>query len=240
MRYQTDLLTQGISELKLNLTQSRLEQFLTFYEMLVETNKVMNLTAITDFDEVVVKHFLDSLLIVKEIDMNQVSTMIDVGTGAGFPAIPIKIMFPHIKIVLLDSLQKRLNFLEQVIASLKLTDVKTVHGRAEDIARKKEYREQSDLCVSRAVANLSTLSEYCIPFVKTGGMFVSYKSADSREEISKAVSAVELLGGKLAEQKTVHLPCSDLDRTFVCIKKIRTTPKEYPRRAGTPSKNPLQ
>lgn len=239
MQHGIELLKEGLQTLNLEITQDQVEQFLTFYDMMIETNQVMNLTAITDFDEVIVKHFLDSLLIVKEIDLKTIHTMIDVGTGAGFPGIPIKIMFPHIEMVLLDSLQKRLKFLEQVITSLNLTGMQTVHGRAEDIAGKAEYREQNDVCVSRAVANLSTLSEYCIPFVKPGGMFISYKAAASDEEILNAENAIKVLGGKLVKQRTIQLPGSEINRNFVCIKKVGNTPKKYPRKAGTPSKNPL-
>ena len=175
--------------------------------------------------------------------------MIDVGTGAGFPGIPIKIMFPHLQITLLDSLNKRLKFLNNVIdqgvyyplgmQELGLESIETVHGRAEDIARKEEFREQYDLCVSRAVANLSTLSEYCIPFIAKNGKFISYKSSISSEEIQNAKSAIKILGGVVVEEKTVHLPCSDMDRTFVVVNKTNNTGKKYPRKAGTPSKEPL-
>ena len=220
-----NLLVKGLSELGLTITEEQIEKFDKYYEMLIETNKVMNLTSITEYDEVIIKHFIDSLLVV--------------GTGAGFPGIPIKIMFPHLQITLLDSLNKRLKFLNNVIDELGLESIETVHGRAEDIARKEEFREQYDLCVSRAVANLSTLSEYCIPFIAKNGKFISYKSSISSEEIQNAKSAIKILGGTIVEEKTVHLPCSDMDRTFVVVNKTNNTGKKYPRKAGTPSKEPL-
>lgn len=240
MNHGKDLLIQGINELNINITNNQIEQFIKYYEMLIETNKVMNLTTITDFDEVIVKHFIDSLLIVKSIKLDECKNIIDVGTGAGFPGIPIKIMFPNIKITLLDSLNKRLNFLNNVIEKLELINIDTVHGRAEDLGHNKDYREKFDLCVSRAVANLSTLSEYCIPFVKVNGKFVSYKSSVSSEEIAESNKAVKILGGKIVSQNNYHLPGSDMERTLVVIDKINQTTKKYPRKAGTPSKDPIK
>lgn len=240
MNHGKELLIQGMNELSLNITEKNFEQFMKYYEMLIETNKVMNLTSITDLDEVIVKHFIDSLLIVKSVDLNKIHCMIDVGTGAGFPGIPIKIMFPNIKITLLDSLNKRLKFLNYVIDELKLENIITIHGRAEDIGHMNGTREKFDLCVSRAVANLSTLSEYCIPFVNIGGKFVSYKSSISSGEIEESKKAIKVLGGKIESQETVSLPCSDMQRTLVVIDKIVSTPKKYPRKAGTPSKEPIR
>lgn len=240
MKHGKELLIQGIKELDLEISEYQMNQFFKYYEMLIETNKVMNLTTITDFDEVIVKHFLDSLLVVKDTNLEKIGTMIDVGTGAGFPGIPIKIMFPHLKIVLLDSLNKRLNFLNQVIEGLELKEIETVHGRAEDIARKQDFREQFDLCVSRAVANLATLSEYCIPFIKQGGLFISYKSSTSDEEIFNAEKAINILGGRIVDKKSIPLPCSEVERIFVDIEKVKYTPKKYPRKAGTPAKDPLR
>ena len=199
----------------------------------------MNLTGITDYDEVNLKHFVDSLTIVRLSDMMKIETLIDVGTGAGFPGIPIKIVFPHIKVVLLDSLNKRLKFLNTVIDELNLESVETLHGRAEDHAKNMQYRERFDLCVSRAVANLSTLSEYCIPFVKNGGTFISYKSSTSDDEIEQSKKAVNILGGEIVKTDKFMLPGTDMGRSLVMIEKIKNTPGKYPRKAGVPGKEPL-
>ena len=230
---------QQLAELGITLTQTQFNQFDKYYEMLVEWNKVMNLTGITEYEEVNEKHFVDSLALVKALDISKVQTVIDIGTGAGFPGIPLKIAFPHLKITLLDSLNKRIRFLDSVIEELNLTDIHTIHGRAEDFARQTDYREQFDLCVSRAVANMSTLSEYCIPFVKKGGYFIPYKSGKADEEIEQAKSAVKKLGGELKEVIVKVLPETDVERTFVPVKKMAVTAKKYPRKAGMPTKEPL-
>ena len=233
-RFDQELETLGI-----RLTDVQKRQFDRYYELLIEWNRVMNLTGITEYDEVNLKHFTDSLTIVRIKDMENVSTLIDVGTGAGFPEIPVKIAFPYIKVTLLDSLNKRIKFLNQVVEELDLEDVVTLHGRAEDYAKKEEYREQFDLCASRAVANLSTLSEYCLPFIKKGGCFVSYKSADSDEEIQQSEKALDILGGKIEKVDKFVLPGSDMGRALVMIEKVKNTPRKYPRKAGVPSKEPL-
>ena len=193
MEYDLSKFCEGLKNLDISLTDKQLNQFLTFYEMMIEKNKCVNLTAITEFEEVVEKHFLDSLCIIKSIDLEKPLKILDLGTGAGFPGIPLKIAFPNLEIVLMDSLNKRVLFLEEVISKLSLVNISAEHGRAEEIARKTEYREQFDVCVSRAVANLSTLSEYCIPFVKQGGMFISYKSGEIDEEVVHAENALHLL-----------------------------------------------
>lgn len=228
-----------LNELGITLTDKQRQQFDKFYELLVEWNKVMNLTGITEYEEVNEKHFVDSLSIVKAIDMESVESVIDVGTGAGFPGIPLKIAFPHLKVVLLDSLNKRINFLNEVIAELGLTDIKTIHGRAEDYAKQTEYREKFDLCVSRAVANLSTLSEYCLPYVSVDGMFVPYKSGEIDEELENSKKAVKILGGKIENVVKFQLPGTEIGRSFVKIRKIANTNKKYPRKAGLPAKEPL-
>ena len=230
---------QEVDNLGLILNKKQKEQFDQYYNLLIEWNKVMNLTAITDYDQVNLKHFTDSLTIVKVISMEKMENMIDVGTGAGFPGIPIKIMFPHLKVVLLDSLNKRVKFLNTVIEELGLKDISAVHGRAEDIGKNKLYREKFDLCVSRAVANLSTLCEYCLPFVGITGSFVSYKSADSEEEIKNAEGAVKILGGKIDGIEKFTLPETEIGRALVKIVKIKSTPGKYPRKAGLPSKEPI-
>ena len=228
-----------LNALGISLTSRQQEQFVQFYELLVEWNKVMNLTGITEYEEVNEKHFIDSLSLVQAIDIDKVHTVIDIGTGAGFPGIPLKIAFPHLKIVLLDSLNKRINFLNTVIDELGLTEITTIHGRAEDYAKRAEYREQFDLCVSRAVANLSTLSEYCLPYVKTGGMFIPYKSGEIDDEVQQAKKAIHILGGKLDEVIKFQLPDTEISRSFVKINKVQNTAKKYPRKAGLPAKEPL-
>ena len=199
----------------------------------------MNLTAITEFDEVLQKHFVDSVLKFRDFIKEDTKTLIDVGTGAGFPGIPLKIVFPEIKITLLDSLNKRIKFLNAVIDELELENIETIHGRAEDFSKKEDYREQYDLCVSRAVANLATLSEYCLPYVKVGGCFIPYKSGEIDEELNNSKKAVQILGGKIEEVVKFQLPDTDIGRSFVKIKKNKNTAKKYPRKAGLPAKEPL-
>lgn len=229
-----------LRKLGIVLTKKMKEQFDRYFELLVEWNRMMNLTGITDYNEVNEKHFLDSLAIVKVQDMEMISTVIDIGTGAGFPGIPLKIVYPHLKVTLLDSLNKRIKFLNCVIQELALEDISALHGRAEDFAKKGEYRERYDLCVSRAVANLATLSEYCLPYVKRNGLFVSYKSGEIEEELCKSEKAVSVLGGKIEKVEKFCLPESDISRSFVMIRKDRSTPGRFPRKAGLPSKEPLQ
>ncbi len=232
-------LTDIFSKMKIELSDSQVEKLNKFYDMLVERNKVMNLTAITEYSQVVVKHFADSAAVASAIDMEKELSVIDVGTGAGFPGIVLKIVFPYLKITLLDSLNKRIKFLNEVIEALQLRNIKAVHGRAEDIARDKNEREKYDVCVSRAVANLSSLSEYCIPFVKVGGIFVSYKAEDCDAEVKAAVQAVNLLGGKINDVVSYNIPSTDICRKFVIIKKVKATALKYPRKAGLPTKEPL-
>lgn len=228
-----------LEKMNIRLTDDQKSQFDLYYELLIEWNRVMNLTGITDYDEVNLKHFTDSLTISRIIDMAQINTLIDVGTGAGFPGIPIKIAFPHIKVYLLDSLNKRIKFLNEVIKKLGLKNIYAFHGRAEDFAKDRQYREKFDVCVSRAVANLPTLSEYCIPFVKTGGYFVSYKGGDSDEEVIRSENAITLLGGEIENTDRFFLPDTDMGRTLIKIRKRKSTPNRYPRKAGIPSKEPL-
>lgn len=237
--YSLETFKQGLSELEITLSENQMNQFITYYEMLVEKNKVMNLTGITEWEEVVQKHFLDSLSLVYAVDMEDGMKVLDLGTGAGFPGIPLKIAFPEMQMVLLDSLNKRIKFLQEVIDALGLKGIKAVHGRAEEFAQKREYRESFDLVVSRAVANLSTLSEYCIPFVQVGGSFVSYKSGEIGEELDAADHAIMMLGGTLASVEEFSLPDSDVSRSLIVIDKEESTKKKYPRGGGKPSKDPL-
>lgn len=237
MDYNLEKFQAGLENLNIVLSERQIEQFLTYYEFLVEANKVMNLTAITDFDEVIEKHFLDSLSLYQIYDLSKESSVLDLGTGAGFPGIPLKIAFPEMKLVLADSLNKRIKFLQEVIEKLGLEKVEAVHARAEELARNKQYREQFDLCVSRAVANLSSLSEYCIPFVKVDGKFISYKSGEIEEEVNQAKKAISILGGKIIDVYKFDL--YEQKRSFVVIEKKKKTPGAYPRKAGMPTKEPL-
>ena len=239
MEYNLDQFKKGLSDLNINLTEKQIEQFLTYYELLVEWNTVMNLTAITEYEEVITKHFLDSVASVKVCDYSKPMKILDLGTGAGFPGIPLKIAFPDQEIVLLDSLNKRVKFLNTVIETLGLTGIRAIHGRAEEYAKNKAYREKYDLCVSRAVSGLATLSEYCLPYVKVGGLFVSYKSGSVKEEAEAAEKAVKLLGGKIRDIQYFDLPGSEISRSLVIIEKIKNTPGKYPRKAGTPLREPL-
>lgn len=222
------------------LSEQQQQQFIRYYEILVEWNSFMNLTGITDFDEVLKKHFEDSLELVRVIPMDQQLTVMDIGTGAGFPGVPLKIAFPHLKVVLLDSLGKRVKFLNHVIEELGLQDIKAIHGRAEDFAKDAEYREQFDVVVSRAVANLASLSEYCIPYTKIKGKFISYKSGKIEEELEQAKKAISVLGGKVENVEKFLLEDSDMERSLVVIKKEKSTSKKYPRKAGLPSREPIQ
>lgn len=237
-------LKEEIEKTGIQLDDVQVGQFLLYYELLIEWNKVMNLTAITDYKEVVQKHFVDSLALIKAIDIQYLQTgnksMIDIGTGAGFPGIPLKIVFPKLKITLLDSLNKRIKFLNEVIERLEMNDITAIHGRAEDYAKQKDYREQYDICVSRAVANLATLSEYCLPYVKKEGYFISYKSEDIEKEIDDSRNAVNMLGGKVEDIVKFNLPDTDIRRAIVKIKKEKPTNKKYPRKAGIPTKEPLR
>ncbi|MBO5260357.1 MAG: 16S rRNA (guanine(527)-N(7))-methyltransferase RsmG [Agathobacter sp.] len=237
MKYDLSYFEEQLKKYRITLTEKQKEQFITYYEMLVEKNKVMNLTAITEFDEVLEKHFLDSVSLIQVCDLKQNLSVIDLGTGAGFPGIPLKIIFPELQITLVDSLNKRIGFLKEVIEALELVGIEAVHCRAEEFAHKKEYREAFDLCVSRAVANLSTLSEYCLPFVKVGGNFISYKSGECDEEVAASKKAVSILGGEIKDIYKFTL--GDSGRAFVTIQKTKRTPKSYPRKAGTPSKMPI-
>lgn len=239
MTDRLDYIRGKIAELGIEISDEQALQFYKYYELLVEWNQFMNLTGITEFEEVVQKHFVDSLSIIYVKDMKSVDNLIDVGTGAGFPGLPLKIAFPHLEVTLLDSLNKRIQFLNEVISAAGLNGIETIHGRAEDFARPGQKREDYDLCVSRAVANLSTLSEYCLPYVKIGGEFIPYKSGEIADELDDARSAVFLLGGKIEECRSFDLPESDIHRSLVRIKKVNGCPKKYPRKSGLPSKNPL-
>lgn len=239
MKYDVTQFHSDLAQFGVLLSDVQTEQFLTYYEMLVEWNSFMNLTAITEFQDVMKKHFTDSVSLIKAYDVTKPATVIDVGTGAGFPGLALKIAYPELEITLLDSLHKRIQFLDAVIEKLALKGIKTIHGRAEDFAKPGKLRESFDLAVSRAVANLSTLSEYCLPYVKLDGYFISYKSEKIVQEKELAEKAIQLLGGVYEKQVEFTLPDSDIYRNLFVIKKVEQTPKKFPRKAGLPAKEPL-
>lgn len=224
-------------DLKLDFDQEKYNKFIKYKDMLKLWNEKINLTAIIDDQDIIKKHFIDSINIFKFSPLKDVKSIIDVGTGAGFPGIPIKIIKPEIKLVLLDSLNKRINFLNQLISNIKLNDVKCIHGRAEDFARKIEYRENNDAVVSRAVANLTVLSELCIPYIKIGGYFIAMKGPSVENEIKESRNAVNILGGKIED--IIKIEDNEFNHNLVVIKKIKHTSDKYPRKAGIVSKNPL-
>lgn len=220
------------------LTENQVENFFKYMNLLLEWNEKINLTAITDVDDIILKHFIDSMTVLKYIEKDK--SIIDVGTGAGFPGIPIAIMREDVKITLLDSLNKRINFLNEVCSELKINNIETIHGRAEEAGQNKQYREKYDIAVSRAVANMTTLSEYLIPFVKVGGICICMKGSEINHELEQAKFAIKELGGKIEKVEKFNLPDSDIERNIVIIKKIKPTPNRYPRKAGMPSKMPIR
>lgn len=235
-------LEQFIPDFTLN--EGQLRQLRVFYENLLEWNKVMNLTAITEEEDVYTKHFLDSYSILTNVsretlEKNPTARLIDVGTGAGFPGIPIAIAFPNLSVTLMDSLNKRIRFLEDTAEKCGLTNVSCVHARAEELGKNKEHREKYDYVVSRAVANLSTLNEYCLPFVKVGGVFIAYKGEKVAEELPAGKKAAELMGAKLTREFSFYLPETDYRRTILTFTKKSPTPGKFPRKAGTPAKEPI-
>ncbi len=224
-------------EIDIGFNEEQIEKFYKYMQLLLEWNEKINLTAITDPKEIILKHFIDSLTILKYIKKG--AKVIDVGTGAGFPGIPLKILRDDINLTLLDSLNKRINFLKLVIDELKLKNVDTIHGRAEEIGKNKRYRESFDISFSRAVANLSTLSEYLIPLVKIGGISISMKGSEIKEEIEKSKKAITLLGGNINKIDFFELPQSDIKRNLIIIEKEKSTPAKFPRKPGLPSKEPI-
>ena len=234
---------KNAEELGISIDERILSSLDLYYKNLIEWNAVMNLTAITEEKDVYEKHFLDSLTITKIVSretLDQGCTLLDMGTGAGFPGLPIAIVFPNVKVILMDSLNKRIKFLEDTVQKLGLTNVTCIHARAEELAKNKNYREKQDICWSRAVANLATLSEYCLPFVKKGGYFVSYKTEQVQSEIEQSRKAIKVLGGDHVETVFFTLPGTDYQRSLVKIEKVSATPSRYPRKAGTPGKEPIK
>ena len=226
-----------LAKMNISLLKEQYEQFYAYMELLIEWNEKMNLTAITDPKEIILKHFVDSLTIAKYVEEGK--SIIDMGTGAGFPGIPIKIYRKDVKVVLADSLNKRIKFLDEVIDKLKLENVETIHCRAEELGKNKQYREKFDYATSRAVANLSTLSEYLMPFVKLNGKCIFMKTIDVEEELEKAKKAIKTLGGKIEKVDKFEIPESDLGRSIIIVKKEKITPSKFPRKPGTPAKEPL-
>lgn len=230
-----------LSKHNFELTDKQKQQFKLYFKMLIEVNEHVNLTRITEEDEVYLKHFYDSITPLFTFDevFKDGATLCDVGAGAGFPSIPLKILKPSLKVTIVDSLQKRLNFLKDLISELGLTDVELVHGRAEDVGQNKLYREKFDIVTARAVARMSVLSEYCLPLVKKGGYFVALKGPKAEDELDDGKKALEVLGGKLIKDEELTLPESEEERTLVLVQKVKSTPKKYPRQAGTPRRKPI-
>lgn len=232
-----ELMDNYLKELDIELSDLQLNQFYRYMNLLIEWNKVMNLTGITDPEEIIIKHFIDSLTVLDKIDKRD--SIIDVGTGAGFPGIPIKIAFPEAKVVLLDSLNKRIKFLNEVIEQLQLNNIETIHGRAEDYGKDKKYREKYDIAIARAVAPLNILLEYLMPFTKVKGKVLCMKASNSEEEIKNSSNAIKILGGELVNTEEFCIPTTDIKRRIIQVNKVKETNKKYPRKAGTPSKQPL-
>ena len=224
-------------EISIEFSNIQIERFYKYMNLLIEWNEKINLTAITEPKEIIIKHFIDSLTVLKDIKGK--NTLVDVGTGAGFPGIPLKIMDEEIKITLLDSLNKRINFLNEVINQLDLKNIKTIHSRVEDAGKNKKYRERFDIATARAVANLATLSEYMLPLVKVGGKSICMKGSEVSEELQNSKKAISILGGEIENIDNFQLPKSDMMRNIVIIKKVKNTPNKYPRKPGTPSKEPI-
>ncbi len=234
-----DKLRSVCKEVNIDISEEQLEAFGLFYAMLIEWNKKVNLTAIVNEEDVIYKHFIDSILILKYVDLKEGERVIDVGTGAGFPGIPVKIMVPGINITMMDSVNKKLDFIRFAVEKLGLQNIDIVHSRSEDLAHNSNYREGFDYCLSRAVGNLSLLNELCLPFVRLNGQFIAYKSIDSENETADASFSLSELGGEINKIEKFHIPGADIDRAFIFIKKIKNTPGKYPRKAGTPKKHPL-
>jgi 16S rRNA (guanine527-N7)-methyltransferase len=235
-----DIMNIAASDVGLPFTQDTYNNFMEYKNLIQSWNERVNLTAITEDEQIVKKHFIDCIKIFKFTPLKEAKRIIDIGTGAGFPGIPIKIVKSETNVVLLDSLNKRINFLNEVINKIELKDITTIHGRAEDFSQKAEYREKSDVAVSRAVANLTVLSELCIPYVKVGGYFIAMKGPSVEEEIREGKNAVFTLGGKIEDIIKIEIEDSDLNHNLVIVKKMKETPKIYPRRAGTAVKKPLK
>lgn len=235
-----DLMSKSAEDVGLELSKEQYEQFIIYMKLLQEWNEKINLTAIVEDEEIIKKHFIDSMKAFKRDEFIKANTLIDVGTGAGFPGLPIAIMNSKLNVTLLDSLNKRINFLNTVISELGLTNITTIHSRAEDGARNKDLREKFDIATSRAVANMSVLSEFCLPYVKVGGSFIALKGPAVDQEIKESMNAIKLLGGEFVNVCEVSIEGTELRHNLVVVKKIKECSKTYPRKAGLITKNPLK
>ncbi len=235
-----ELLTKILKEYNIELTDKQISQYAEYMEQILEYNQHINLTSITDRDEFIKKHYVDSILGALNDEFQAGETIIDVGTGAGFPGVPLAILFPEKEFVLLDSLNKRLKIVSEICHSADINNVRVLHSRAEDAGKNKEYREQFDICISRAVADLSVLSELCLPLVREGGYFLSYKGPNYEEELAGAKKAIRTVGGKTARIESIGSADTEFNHNIIFIEKIKNTPAQYPRKAGTPSKNPIK
>jgi 16S rRNA (guanine527-N7)-methyltransferase len=233
-------LTDALVSMGLKYDEDAIQKFRRYMELILEWNEKVNLTSITEPEDFIKKHYIDSVAIGGFSQMENAQSVIDVGTGAGFPGVPLAILFPEKKFLLMDSLNKRIKIIEAIAQEIGLQNAAFCHGRAEELARKREYREQYDLCVSRAVANLAVLSEYCLPFVRVGGWFAAYKTETAEEELKESLRAIELLGGQYVENRQLNISGYDLDHRILMIKKVKKTLPKYPRKAGTPAKEPLK
>ena len=240
MNYNVEYFLDELGKLNISLSEMQINQFIRFYEMLIEKNKVMNLTGIEEEREVYIKHFLDSISAVTNNYINENTSLIDVGTGAGFPGMPLKICLENLDLTLLDSLNKRINFLQEVANQLDLQGIEFIHGRAEDFGKSEEYREKFDVATARAVAGLPILMEFCVPFVKVGGYFICLKGPNANLELEESKAAMEVLGIEFIEKIDVKLPDLELNHNILVFKKVKNTPSKYPRKAGKPSKNPIK
>lgn len=235
----SSILINGARELNINIEEEDIDSFEIYKEMLKEWNQKINITSITDDEEIDIKHFLDSMTPLVTNLFNGKKRLIDIGTGGGFPGLPLKIINKDLNVTLLDSLNKRIIFLNEVINKLELKDIEAIHGRAEELSIKPLYREKFDIAISRAVASLNTLSEYCMPFVKVGGHFISMKGPEIDEELESSNNAIKVLGGKIVDTQLINIPESDIVHSLIIIEKIKETPTKYPRGGGKPRKNPL-
>lgn len=235
-----DFFKTSLEEMNIDLTTNQARQFQIYTSLLQEWNEKINLTSITETQEIYLKHFLDSLMIAKYHDFNGIQKICDIGSGAGFPSLPLKIIYPELHVTIVDSLKKRIDFLNLLVEALGLDHVTLIHGRAEDIGQDDRYRASFDLVTARAVARLNVLSEYCLPLVKKSGRFLAMKGSQGEEELTEAMPAIEKLGGQLLDLKSFELPEDEGERTIILIEKIKNTPAKFPRQAGKPSKQPIK